>query len=246
MKNGTVTAMLIMVIGFGLVTNTNGKQAAPTSTAAIDALKDEIGALTKQIEELTKARAADQQTLSDSIRRQEDAGNNTKQDLRVEKTARTSVKEGVELGKSLHTAGPPHIAPDAFQSCDDAINDEMMPVAVSLFERIQSHRVLKIRRVEVSDMVRSMRRDAIEEFFRHIPVRIDKAHSPSLVDILEDEIPKQGAFPCAGLADHVHMPPSLGSRDLDGLIIAPIYGRANNAHTTPYPLTASCLCLNEP
>jgi hypothetical protein len=91
-----------------------------------------------------------------------------------------------------------------------------------------------------SNMIRSMRRDAVEELFRHVPVRIDKAHSPPLVDILKDEVPKQGTFSGTGLADHVHMPSSLGSGDLDGLVIAPIYSRANNAHTTPYPLTASC------
>lgn len=121
-----------------------------------------------------------------------------------------------------------------------------MHVAVSLLERIQAHRILEIRGVEVSDMIRSVWRDAVEELFRYVSMRINKPHSTPLVNILEDEIPKQRAFPCTGLSDHVHMPPSLGSGDLDGLIIAPIYGRANNAHTTPYPLTASCLCLNEP
>lgn len=75
MKNvDTVTAVLIMVVG--LVTNANGKQPAPANTtAAIDALKSEIGDLTKQIEELKDVRAVDQQTFSNSLRRQEDASN---------------------------------------------------------------------------------------------------------------------------------------------------------------------------
>ena len=65
-----------------------------------------------------------------------------------------------------------------------------MPVAVSLLKRVQAHRMFEIGRVEVGDMIRSMRRDAVEKLFRHIPVRIDKTHSPPLVNILEDEIPK--------------------------------------------------------
>jgi hypothetical protein len=84
-------------------------------------------------------------------------------------------REGV-VHDVLHPAGAPHIAPDAFQSCDDAIHYEVMHVAVSLLEGIQAHRILEIRGVAVSDMIRSMRRDAVEDLFRHVPVRIDKAH----------------------------------------------------------------------
>ena len=181
------------------------------------------------------------QNLLAELRIGEEAVHAEKGGMVVEEKRREGVVHDV-----LHPAGAPYIAPDAFQRCDDAVDHEMMHVAVSLLERIQSHWILKIRGVEVGDMIRSMRRDAVEELFRHVPMWIDKAHSPSLVDILEDEIPKQRTFPRAGLADHVHMPPSLGSWDFDGLILAPVYGRANNAHTTPYPLAASCLCLNKP
>jgi hypothetical protein len=76
-----------------------------------------------------------------------------------------------------------------------------MSVAGSLLKRIQAHRILEIGRVEVRDIVRSMRRDAVEKLFRHVPMRIDKAHSPPFMDVLKDEVPKEGGFSCAGLAD---------------------------------------------
>jgi hypothetical protein len=71
----------------------------------------------------------------------------------------------------------------------------MMHIAVSLLERVQAHRILELRGVEVSDIIRSMRRDAVEQLFRHIPVRIDKAHPSPLMDVLEDQVPKSVVLP---------------------------------------------------
>jgi hypothetical protein len=77
----------------------------------------------------------------------------------------------------------------------------VVPVARSLLKRIQAHRILEIGRVEVGDIVRSVRRDAVEKLFRHIPVRIDEAHTPPLMDVLEDQVPKESGFARAGLVD---------------------------------------------
>lgn len=101
----------------------------------------------------------------------------------------------------LHSARTPHIPPDAFQSRDDAVNHEVVLITGSLFKRIQAHRILKIGRVEVGEIVCSMRRDTVEKLFRHVPVRIDKTHSPPLMDVLKDQVAKEGGFACARLAD---------------------------------------------
>jgi hypothetical protein len=72
---------------------------------------------------------------------------------------------------------------------------------VILLPLTQAHRILQIGRVEVGDVVRSMRRDAVEKLFRHVPVRIDKAHPSPLMDVLKDEVAKEGGFAHAGLSD---------------------------------------------
>jgi hypothetical protein len=79
----------------------------------------------------------------------------------------------------------------------------------------------EVARMEINEVIRSTRWNAIEKFFGEIAVRINQADAVTGGDVLHDEIPQQRRFSGARLADDIEVMALVGRRNAKGDFVAP-------------------------
>ena len=75
--------------------------------------------------------------------------------------------------------------------------------------------------MEINEVIRTTRRDAVEQFFGKVAVRVDETDAVAGGDVLHDEVAKERRFSRARLAEEVKVVALVGSRNAEGDFVAP-------------------------
>src|SRR5690606_34765057 len=94
-------------------------------------------------------------------------------------------------------------------------------------EGVHADRMLRVRRVEVYDVLRAAARDVVEEVRRQVPVRVYDTDAPPGLDVLQYHIPKQRRLSGAALPDDVEVLPPVLGRQAEGALVAPFLASAH-------------------
>lgn len=81
--------------------------------------------------------------------------------------------------------------PEVLERTHDAGRDEVPVVVVRLRKQVQPDGEVRITGIEIHGLLRTRRRDVIEQFLREIAMRIDQADAMPLQNELQDEIAQQ-------------------------------------------------------
>jgi hypothetical protein len=128
---------------------------------------------------------------------------------------------GDGIVEDVFESRPPRIAPDAFERANDAAGDKVPLVRCDVGERVESDGEVEVAGVEIDKVIRTTRRDAIEQFFGKVAVGINEPDAVSGGDVLHDEVAQQSRFSRAGFADEVEVMPLVGSRNAEGNFVPP-------------------------
>ena len=117
-----------------------------------------------------------------------------------------SVEECRErVPQDVFESRPPARSPDPAKSGEHPGDHEVRLILGHLGEEIQSHRARKVARVEVQHVARPRLRDRVQNLPGEVSMRIKETHTSPGIEVLEDEVPKQGALPRASLPDDVQV-----------------------------------------
>ena len=86
-------------------------------------------------------------------------------------------------------------------------------------ERVESDGELKVARMEIDEVIRTARRDAIEQFFGKVAVRVNEPDAVAGGDVLHDEIAQQRGFARSAFADQIEVVTLVGSRNAEGDLV---------------------------
>ena len=82
-----------------------------------------------------------------------------------------------------------------------------------LGEEVQSHRTREIGRVEVQDLSRPVSGDRVQDLPGEVSMRIKETHTSPGIEVLEDEVPEEGALAESRLPDDIQvLRPVLGMK----------------------------------
>ena len=73
--------------------------------------------------------------------------------------------------------------------------------------------------MEINEVIRTTRRDAVEQFFGKVAVRINEPDAVAGGDVLHDEIAQQRRFSRTSLADEVEVVALIGRRNAEGDVV---------------------------
>src|SRR5437016_539089 len=90
-------------------------------------------------------------------------------------------------------------------------------------EQVKPHRVLHISRIEVCHVFDAMARYVVKDVIRQIPVRINHSYTAPGLNVLKNEIAKQGCLAGARLADDVEMMPPVSMRKSKRQFLPPMF-----------------------
>jgi hypothetical protein len=109
------------------------------------------------------------------------------------------------VGENVIEARPPAIRPDMPESGHNTISDNRPEVGRHVREGVEADRAFDVGRVYVDEVIRPRSRDVRKDGFRKIAMRIEQRDALPSLEILPDEVEKDGALAGAGLADDVKM-----------------------------------------
>jgi len=75
--------------------------------------------------------------------------------------------------------------------------------------------------MEINEVIRTTRRDAVEQFYGKVAVRVNEPDAVPGGDVLHDEVAQQRRFSRASLADQVEVLALVGSRNTEGDFVPP-------------------------
>ena len=110
----------------------------------------------------------------------------------------------------LHTRTP-GIAPLLLEGVDEARGDKRAVCGADVGERVVSVWAVRISSVPIQATVAG----EIGDLLREVAVRIDKAKSPALLDVLSSDIAEQSRLAGTGLPDDVRVKKSIGLLDAE-------------------------------
>ncbi len=103
-------------------------------------------------------------------------------------------ERGEGMSQDVFEARPPARAPYPAESGEHPGDDEMLFVAGHPPQEVQAHRPRQVAGREVEDFVRASARDRVQDLARQVAMRIKESDAPAGVEVLDDEVPKQGAL----------------------------------------------------
>ena len=99
---------------------------------------------------------------------------------------------------------------------DAAAGDKVPFVRRHVGERVESDGEVEVAWMEIDEVIRTTRRNAIEQFFGKVAVRVNEPDAVAGGDVLHDEIAQQRRFTRTSLADEVEVVALIGSRNAEG------------------------------
>ena len=81
----------------------------------------------------------------------------------------------------------------------------MFVLWIGQLEDVEADMEVRVRRIEIDNVLHALLRDLVEDAFNEFAVRIDNAKSLAVRDVLDDHIMQKGGFSGTGLPYHVGM-----------------------------------------
>jgi hypothetical protein len=97
----------------------------------------------------------------------------------------------------------------------------MLVIRRHIANDIQSNREFKVARIEIHQMVGTLGRNVVQQFFGQIAVGINQANTVSKGDVLQNQIAEQRRFAGPGFADDVEVLALVNGRYAKGLGFTP-------------------------
>lgn len=130
-----------------------------------------------------------------------------REELRQGKDREIAVVEerGQGVPQDVFEARSPGGAPNPAKSGEDPGNHEVRLIVRHPGEEVQAHGTGEVAGVEVEDFACPIPRDRIQDLPGEVSMRIKETHTSPGVEVLEDEVPEQGALAEPRLPDDVEV-----------------------------------------
>jgi hypothetical protein len=90
-------------------------------------------------------------------------------------------------------------------------------------QHVQPDGKLKITRIEICQVVGTMRGDVVQQFLRQVAMRVDNPDSMSTSDVLNDQVPQERRLAGTSFSDDVNVLALVGGRYAKRPRVAPSF-----------------------
>ncbi len=116
---------------------------------------------------------------------------------------------------------PPRISPDGFEGFDDAGRHQWAVIGRDVCQWIEPDGELNVSGIEINEVIRPAGRNLAQQVLGKIAVGINDGDAVAPVDVLDDEVAKQGRLSRTRLSDDVEVMPGILWMDAEWNLTAP-------------------------